>query len=93
MVNVGFPGAPPSFATALMGAGFAPQFTSTFTSFSGALIPLVGITGYASTGGYSRQVEQLANTYESGGNFTKVWNNHTGKVGYYYCGRGRDSRC
>jgi carboxypeptidase family protein/TonB-dependent receptor-like protein len=83
-VNIEFPSAQPNLATSLIGAGFAPQFTSAFTSLPGAVIPLIGITGYPSTGGYNRQVEQLANTWEFGGDLTKRLNNHTFKVGYSY---------
>jgi len=79
-----FPNAPADFPAALINAGFSPKFMSSFNSFSGSVIPIIAISGYASTNGYNGQTEQLANTYEFGGDFTKVLNRHTIKVGYSY---------
>ncbi|MGA7399316.1 MAG: carboxypeptidase regulatory-like domain-containing protein [Candidatus Sulfotelmatobacter sp.] len=79
-----FPNAPADFPAALINAGFSPKFTSNFTAFPGSVIPVIAINGYASTGGYNSQTEQLANTYEFGVDFTKVMNRHTIKVGYSY---------
>jgi len=83
LVNVLF-SEPPDFPAALIDAGFSPKFTSNFTSFPGSVIPIIAISGYASTNGYNRQTEQLANAYEFGGDFTRILNLHTIKVGYYY---------
>lgn len=84
LINIVFPGAAPDFPADLITAGFSPKFTSNFTSFPGSVIPIIAISGYASTNGYNRQTEQLANTYEFGGDFTKILNRHTIKVGYSY---------
>jgi outer membrane receptor protein involved in Fe transport len=83
-VTLMFPNAPAGFPSALIGAGFSPRFISGFTAFPGSLIPSIAINGYASTSAYNGQTEQLANTYEFGGDFTKVRNRHTVKVGYTY---------
>jgi len=77
-----FPNAPGNFSDQLINAGFSQKFLSGFTAFPGSLIPIIGITGYASSKGYNGQTEQLANTYEFGGNFTKMLNKHTIKAGY-----------
>ncbi|MGB8115033.1 MAG: hypothetical protein WCF22_14725, partial [Candidatus Sulfotelmatobacter sp.] len=79
-----FPNAPADFPAVLINAGFSPKFMSSFNSFSGSVIPIIAISSYASTNGYNGQTEELANTYEFGGDFTKVLNRHTIKVGYSY---------
>jgi outer membrane receptor protein involved in Fe transport len=79
-----FPNAPANFTSSLINAGFSPKFIANFTAFPGAVIPSSAIAGYASTSAYNGQTEQLANTYEYGGDFTKVLNRHTIKVGYIY---------
>jgi outer membrane receptor protein involved in Fe transport len=79
-----FPNAPANFTSSLINAGFSPKFISNFTAFPGSVIPSSAIAGYASTSAYNGQTEQLANTYEFGGDFTKVLNRHTIKVGYGY---------
>ncbi|HEY0797244.1 MAG TPA: hypothetical protein VGD64_15845 [Acidisarcina sp.] len=81
---VAFPNAPADFPSALVKAGFSSKFISGFTAFSGSVIPIIAIDGYASTNGYNGSTDQLANTYESGGDFTKVLNRHTIKAGYSY---------
>ena len=81
---VRFPNAPANFPEALISAGFSPNFISNFKSFSGSVIPIVGITGYASTNGYNNVTEYLADTYEFGADFTKVLKRHTIKAGYGY---------
>ena len=83
-VTLQFPQAPANFPSALINAGFSPQFISHFTAFPGSIIPSIAIDGYASTSAYNGQTEQLANTYEYGGDFTRVLNRHTVKVGYSY---------
>ena len=77
-----FPDASADFPAALINAGFSPVFISSFTSFPGAVIPTITISGYASTTLFNGQTTQLANTYEFGGDFTEVLNRHTIKVGY-----------
>jgi outer membrane receptor protein involved in Fe transport len=84
IVKITFPHAAPGFPASLIGAGFSPRFTSNFTSFPGPVVPIIAISGYASTNGYNGQTEQLANTYEFGADFTTILNRHTIKVGYYY---------
>jgi hypothetical protein len=50
----------------------------------GSIVPVIAINGYASTSSYNGQTEQLANTYEFGGDLTKVLNRHTVKAAYSY---------
>ena len=83
-VTTVFPNAAAGFPAALINAGFSPQFISNFIAFRGSVIPVIAINGYASTSSYNGQTEQLANTYEFGGDLTKVLNRHTIKVGYSY---------
>jgi outer membrane receptor protein involved in Fe transport len=79
-----FPKAPAGFTSSLINAGFSPKFISSFTSIPGSIIPSMAINGYASTNAFNGQTEQLANTYEFGGDFTKVLNRHTIKLGYNF---------
>jgi hypothetical protein len=83
-MSVLFPNAPANFPAALINAGFSSNFISNFTSFSGSVIPIIGINGYASTNGYNNVTEYLADTYELGADFTKILNRHTMKAGYGY---------
>jgi hypothetical protein len=83
-VAAAFPHAPANLPATLINDGFSPNFISGFTAFSRSVIPIIAIAGYASTNGYNSQTEQLANIYELGGDFTKVLNRHTIKVGYGY---------
>jgi len=82
--TVGFLRAPANFATSLINAGFSSKYISSFSSIPGAVIPLITITGYASTGGSNIQGTQIANTYEFGGDFTKIIGRHSFKIGYSY---------
>ena len=84
VIQVVFPNAPTNFPDQLVEAGFSQKFLSGFTAFPGSVIPVIAITGYASSSGYNGQTEQLANTYELGGNGSKVLNRHAIKVGYNY---------
>jgi hypothetical protein len=81
-----FPNAPSGFAQSLISAGFSSAFTSGFLSQSAPFIPLIGIPGYLGpgTGDNNLQDTQIANTYEFGGSFTKVWNRNTIKAGGVY---------
>ena len=82
--TLNFVNAPANFAESLVSAGFSSQFLSGFSAQSGTLIPIIGISGYASagtTGATSTEGVQLANTYQYGGNFTKILNRHTLKFG------------
>ncbi|MGB8538021.1 MAG: TonB-dependent receptor [Acidobacteriaceae bacterium] len=82
--TVAFSRAPDNFATSLINAGFSSKYISSFSSVPGALVPLITIAGYTSTGGSNIQGTQIANTYEFGGDFTKIFGRHTFKVGYSY---------
>jgi hypothetical protein len=81
-----FPNAPSGFGQSLITAGFSSAFTSGFLSQSGPFIPLIGVPGYLGpgTGDNNLQDTQIANTYEFGGSFTKVWNRNTIKAGGVY---------
>ncbi|PYX46400.1 MAG: hypothetical protein DMG79_16520 [Acidobacteria bacterium] len=83
-VTTAFPNTPADFPLALINAGFSPKFISGFVAFPGSIVPVIAINGYASTSSYNGQTEQLANTYEFGGDLTKVLNRHTVKAGYSY---------
>jgi hypothetical protein len=81
-----FPNAPSGFAQSLISAGFSSAFTSGFLSQPAPFIPLIGASGYLGpgTGNNSLQDTQIANSYEFGGSFTKVWNRNTIKAGAVY---------
>ncbi len=78
-----FPNAPSGFANQLIAAGFSSAFLDGFLSQSGPFIPLLGIPGYIGpgTGDNNIQDTQIANTYQYGGSFTKVFNRNTIKFG------------
>jgi hypothetical protein len=78
----GFPNAPADFPTQLINAGYSNKFISNFSSVSTSFIPLITIPGYTSTGGSNIQATQIANTYEFGGEFSKVLGRHSLKFGY-----------
>jgi hypothetical protein len=80
--TVAFDRAPANFATSLISAGFSSKYISSFSSVPGSFIPLITIAGYTSTGGSNIQGTQVANTYEFGGDFTKIIGRHTFKAGY-----------
>lgn len=82
--TIGFTRAPANFPAALINAGFSSKYISNFTSVSDSFIPLITIAGYTSTNGSNIQATQIANTYEFGGDFTKIIGRHTFKVGYSY---------
>ena len=86
LTQVGFPNAPADFAQTLISQGFSSSYTSGFLSQSAPLVPLIGIPGYLGpgTGSNNLQDTQIANTYEVGGSFTKVWNRNTIKAGGVY---------
>lgn len=79
-----FPNASSSFPTELINRGFSQRFMAGFSAFPGSVVPLISIDGYASTSGYNGQTEQLANTYEFAGDFTKLLRRNTIKAGYSY---------
>lgn len=82
--TINFPGAPNDFANQLISAGFSNKYISDFSSVSGSLIPLITISGYASTNGSNIQGTQIANSYEVGGDYSQIIGRHTIKVGYLF---------
>src|SRR3984885_11105683 len=72
--------APASFANDLIASGFAPSFISDYRGGAGPYIPTVGISGYAS-GGQHIQDTRISDTWEFGGDFTKIVGRHTLKMG------------
>lgn len=82
VTTIAFPKAPADFASQLINAGFSSKYISSFSSVSNSFIPLITITGYTSTGGSNIQQTQIANTYEFGAEFSKVFGHHSIKVGY-----------
>src|ERR1700733_5822018 len=72
--------APASFANDLIASGFAPSFVSDYRGGAGPYIPTVGISGYAS-GGQHIQDTRISDTWEFGGDFTKIVGRHTLKMG------------
>lgn len=76
--------APADFGAQLISSGITPKFLTGFLSTPATLIPKITISGYTSTGGNNLQNTQLANTYQVGGDFTKVLGRHTVKVGGSY---------
>jgi outer membrane receptor protein involved in Fe transport len=75
-----FPNAPPQIGADLLASGFASNFISNYQAGKGPYIPVVAISGFASAG---QQVQgtSLADTWQFGGNFTKITGRHTLKVG------------
>ncbi len=81
---INFVNAPANFAGTLISGGFSDQFLSGFLAHPGDLIPIIGIAGYASSGGTgtnNTQSTQLSNTYQYAANFTKILSKHTLKFG------------
>ena len=76
--------APSDFGAQLISSGVTPKFITGFLSTPAILIPKITINGYTSTGGNNLQNTQLANTYQAGGDFTKILGRHTMKVGAIY---------
>jgi hypothetical protein len=86
LTQIGFPNAPAGFAQTLISAGFSSAYTGGFLSQTAPLIPLIGVSGYLGpgTGDNNLQDTQIANTYEAGGAYTKIWNRNTIKAGGVY---------
>ena len=86
LTQAAFPNAPSGFAQSLISAGFSSAYTGGFLSQSAPFIPLIGASGYLGpgTGDNNLQDTQIANTYEGGGSFTKIWNRNTIKAGGVY---------
>ncbi len=84
VTQVSFTRAPSDFGSQLVSAGVNPKFLTGFLSDPGTLIPTISISGYTSTSGNNLQNTQLANTYEAGGDFSKIVGRHTFKAGATY---------
>jgi Carboxypeptidase regulatory-like domain/TonB dependent receptor len=80
LIAKSFPGAPSNFVSQLEGLGFASNFISAFRS-GGSYIPLLSVDGYLGTGGNNLQDTRIADVWEFGGDFTKIWGRHTFKAG------------
>jgi TonB dependent receptor len=81
LTGVTFNNAPSGFATQLEQAGFSPNFIGGFQGGQGPFIPLIGISGYVSTGGNNVQHTRFADIWEFGGDLTKIHGRHTFKFG------------
>jgi hypothetical protein len=75
-----FPNAPANFVNQLLALGFSPNFIASFQS-GGSYIPLIDLDNYVSTGGNNLQDTRIADVWEFGGDFTKLWNRHNFKFG------------
>lgn len=75
-----FPNAPSNFISTLESLGYSPNFIGNFGGGYGPFIPSQGISGYVSAGGQV-QSTRIADTWEFGGDFTKIYNAHTFKFG------------
>jgi len=78
---LGFPNAPSNFVTQLQQLGFSSNFVGGFQGGYGPFIPTVGISGYVGPSGSNVQDTRIADTWEFGGDFTKILNRHTIKLG------------
>ncbi len=76
-----FPGAPSGFVSQLQQLGFSPNFVGGFQGGYGPFIPTISISGYLTPGGSNVQDTRTADTWEFGGDYTKVLNRHTIKLG------------
>jgi outer membrane receptor protein involved in Fe transport len=77
-----FPNAPANFATQLEQLGFSPNYIGSFQGGQGPFIPLIGISGgYVSTGGNNLQDTRMADVWEFGADYTKIYGRHTFKFG------------
>ncbi|HEX4168214.1 MAG TPA: carboxypeptidase-like regulatory domain-containing protein, partial [Bryobacteraceae bacterium] len=76
-----FPNAPAGFTSNLEKLGFSPNFISGFQGGQGPFVPLIGISGYAGTGGNNVQDTRIADIWEFGGDFTRIVGRHTFKAG------------
>ena len=81
LIQLTFPNAPSGFPTQLEQLGFSPNFIGDFRAGNGPFIPTMGISGYVSTGGNNVQDTRIADIYEFGGDYTKIYNRHTFKAG------------
>ena len=75
-----FPNAPSNFISTLESLGYAGNYVGGFDSGYGPFIPSQSISGYVSAGG-QLQSTRIADTWEFGGDFTKIYNTHTFKFG------------
>jgi hypothetical protein len=76
-----FPNVPSGFISSLEQAGFASNFIGAFQGGNGPFVPLISINGYLGTGGNNVQDTRIADTWQFGGDFTKIMGRHTFKAG------------
>ena len=84
VITTTYVNAPKDFGTQLASAGLTPKFITGFLGTPDTLTPKIGIANYASTGGNNIQATQIANTYQFGGDFTKILGRHTIKAGVVF---------
>jgi hypothetical protein len=70
-----------AFISQLEQLGYSSNFLGGFQGGAGPFVPLVGISGYVSTGGNNVQDTEIADTWEFGGDFTKIVGKHSFKAG------------
>lgn len=78
--GISFTNGTSSFVQQLEQLGYSPNFVGGFKT-GGPFVPLIGISGYVSSGGNNVQDTEIADTWEFGGDFTKVLGKHSFKAG------------
>ena len=81
LTAVSFNRAPANFPAQLEQLGFSSNFIGAFSGGAGPFVPIVGITGYVTTGGNNVQDTRLADIWEFGADYTKIAGRHTIKAG------------
>jgi hypothetical protein len=76
-----FSNASPAFIDQLQQLGFSPNFVGGFRANNGPFVPLIGIAGYVSSGGNNVQDTRIADIFEFGADYSKIWGKHTFKMG------------
>jgi hypothetical protein len=76
-----FPNAPADFISNLFGLGFSSNYIGGFRGGAGPFIPLIGISGYLSTGGNQVQDTRMADSWIFGADYTNIRGKHTFKLG------------
>jgi hypothetical protein len=74
-----FPNAPPGLVADLVASGFASNFIANYPGGAG-YIPTMAITGFASAGQFPQNTT-IADTWQFGGNVTKIVGRHIFKAG------------
>lgn len=82
IIQLAYPTAPSGFVNQLEQLGFSPNFVGGFQGGYGPFIPGIGISGYVGNGGSnSVQDTRIADIWEFGGDYTKIFDRHTLKIG------------